>query len=75
MLHHAATLGTVVCGCLQDILIQGEGGAQILVDPELLEHFEVRCSSSKRCSNRGAKAVGGGSLSCAAVGSWAVTEW
>jgi hypothetical protein len=30
-----------VCGCLQDILIQGEGGAQILVDPELAEHFEV----------------------------------
>jgi hypothetical protein len=28
-------------GCLQDILIQGEGGAQILVDPELVEHFEV----------------------------------
>lgn len=27
--------------CLQDILIQGEGGAQILVDPELVEHFEV----------------------------------
>lgn len=34
--------GTVVCvPLLQDILIQGEGGAQILVDPELVEHFEV----------------------------------
>jgi hypothetical protein len=27
--------------CPQDILIQGEGGAQILVDPDLVEHFEV----------------------------------
>lgn len=25
----------------QDILIQGEGGAQILVEPELVEHFEA----------------------------------
>jgi RNA-binding protein YlmH len=25
----------------QDILIQGEGGAQILVEPELAEHFEA----------------------------------
>ncbi len=24
-----------------DILVQGEAGAQILVDPELLEHFEM----------------------------------
>lgn len=26
---------------MQDILIQGEGGAQILIDPELAEHFEL----------------------------------
>lgn len=33
-----------VAGCtcpLQDILIQGEGGAQILVEPDLAEHFEA----------------------------------
>jgi RNA-binding protein YlmH len=24
-----------------DILVQGEAGAQILVDPELVEHFEA----------------------------------
>jgi RNA-binding protein YlmH len=34
-----------------DILVQGERGAQILVDPELVEHFEtsltqVGCFSS-----------------------------
>jgi RNA-binding protein YlmH len=28
-----------VC-CLQDILLQGEGGAQVLVDPALVDHFQ-----------------------------------
>ncbi|WIA30376.1 hypothetical protein OEZ86_000462 [Tetradesmus obliquus] len=37
-----AILGTgVVREKVGDILIQGEGGAQILVDPELVEHFEA----------------------------------
>eukprot|EP00879_Flechtneria_rotunda_P010089 GHRR01010547.1.p1 GENE.GHRR01010547.1~~GHRR01010547.1.p1 ORF type:complete len:324 (+),score=44.55 GHRR01010547.1:145-1116(+) len=37
-----AILGTgVVRERVGDILLQGEGGAQILVDPELVEHFEA----------------------------------
>jgi hypothetical protein len=32
---------SVLCPCCQDILIQGEGGAQILVEPDLAEHFEA----------------------------------
>ncbi|KXZ55839.1 hypothetical protein GPECTOR_2g1390 [Gonium pectorale] len=37
-----AILGTgVVREKVGDILVQGEAGAQILVDPELVEHFEM----------------------------------
>lgn len=37
-----AVLGTgVVRGKVGDILVQGETGAQILCDPELVEHFEM----------------------------------
>ncbi len=37
-----AILGTgVVRGKVGDILVQGESGAQILVDAELVEHFEA----------------------------------
>ncbi|PNH04282.1 putative RNA-binding protein ylmH [Tetrabaena socialis] len=37
-----AILGTgVVRERVGDVLVQGEGGAQVLVDPELLEHFEM----------------------------------
>lgn len=30
-----------VLSVVQDILVQGEGGAQILVEPDLVEHFEA----------------------------------
>jgi hypothetical protein len=48
-------IAACLSGYLQDILIQGEGGAQILVDPELVEHFEVTVAEHNvlvvRCSS------------------------
>lgn len=38
---HLPTAG-VVREKVGDILVLGEAGAQILVDPDLVEHFEVR---------------------------------
>ncbi len=42
MLWHTSTTDCHCCcpPLVQDILLQGEGGAQVLVDPELVEHFE-----------------------------------
>ena len=37
-----AILGTgVVRGKVGDVLVQGESGAQVLCDPELVDHFEM----------------------------------
>jgi RNA-binding protein YlmH len=38
-----------------DILVQGEGGAQVLVDAELAEHFEAELTQvrSSQCGDLG----------------------
>ena len=45
-----AILGTgVVRGKVGDILVQGETGAQIMCDPELIEHFEMALTQVRGC--------------------------
>jgi hypothetical protein len=45
---HLLTTG-VVRGKVGDILVQGESGAQILVDMELVEHFEDTLTQVRVC--------------------------
>ena len=50
-----AILGTgVVRGKVGDILVQGETGAQIMCDPELIEHFEMALTQVRGCRVWGA---------------------
>lgn len=53
----APTLPGVVRGKVGDILVQGETGAQIIVDAELLEHFEMALTQVSVLAQAGAMII------------------